>query len=158
MWLNANPVITQFRTQLLACTAVTDAGLVEESFHYPSFSFSTENDPDEIPACLLTETPQQRERYAEGAIPLISGTLTAKFYLPASLAENAGWVETFVRSVVYQLGAQYYGLAWKSFNVTLSSNPTPAQRAADVEAEDNDLPPVVYREAVITAHYGLSRG
>jgi hypothetical protein len=127
---------------------VVAAGFVLASYHYPAF------DPiaDGMPACELAERDMQRERYAEGAIPLISGTLSATFFFDKTQGPDAGYLETFSRAVILELGEQYYGLAIKSMTATLASAVTPGQRAAE-----ENTPGAEYRTVTITAQYGLSR-
>ena len=146
-WMNPYGTITQYRTQLLLCDTIITS-FATGVFHYPSFGPSGAT-PDTLPACLLQEGEQDRDRYAEGAIPLISGILKASFYFEEAQATDAGWLESFCRSVIYDLGKQFNGLPFKNHKVTLSSEPTPGLRAADGEN--------LYRAATITSTYGLTR-
>jgi len=151
-WVNASAVLTQYRAQLLACPTV-DALFDEANFHYPYFQGGSSETPDSLPACLLQEIPQRRVRYAEGAIPLISGTLKACFYFLVTDAVNAGFCETFARDVILELGQQLNGgLAFSDYEVTLSSDPRPGARAAGDTAQQN-----TFRAVTITVQYGLSR-
>lgn len=146
--LGASDIIIQWRTQLKACALLST--WLDSQFHYPAF------DPlaDGIPAVLLAETPHTRERYAEGAIPLIGFSLRADFYLDATNFPDAGYVETFARDIIKQLGSQYYGFAWKSLGTELASDPTPGQRAV---SQDETSPPTLYRVITVRAEVGLSR-
>lgn len=150
-WSNPSDVLTTFRDQLLLCASVIGVPLVEADFHYPSFGV-TGAAPSDLPAVLLQEPVEERERYAEQALPLIGGTLKAAFYFPESVASNAGYMETFCRTVIKELGLQFSGLAFRRFSVSLSTDPKPAARAAGVDDSAN-----MYRAATITVEYGLSR-
>lgn len=143
-----SPIITQWRAQLKACAAIST--WADAQFHCPAF------DPakDGVPGVILAETPHSRERYAEGAVPLISFSLRADFYLDAAIYPDAAYVETFARTIVSQLGAQYYGFAWKSLGTELASDPTPGQRA---EAQDDTAPATLFRVITVRAEVGLSR-
>ena len=151
-WTNPSAVITQWRTQLLACSAVSALPVVEADFHYPFFAGGGLV-PDTLPAVLLQEPEHTRHRYAEGALPLIGGTLKAGFYLDEATATDAGFLETFARNVIEQLGSQYDGgLAFKNYATTLSSEPKPAARAAGANDSRN-----LYRSVILTVQYGLDR-
>jgi len=149
-WTNPSAVIIKWREQLLACAVVDDL-YDEEDFHYPQFAPSGET-PDDILAVLLQESAHNRERIGEGMLPLVGGTLKAQFYLPEDVANDAGYMETFSRTVIAQLGAQYSGIAFREFDVALSSEPKPAARASGANTTSN-----LYRTVTITAMYGLSR-
>lgn len=152
-WSNPSAVLTQWRAQLVASTTVAALPLLSAGFHYPEFTTSGIT-PDTLPVALLQESEEGRERYAEGAIPLISGTLKATFYFAEAMAATAGFMETFARDVIKDLALQSAsgGLAFKSFSTSLSSEPKPTARAAGV-----DTPASMYRAVTITANYGLSR-
>lgn len=150
-WANPSGLITKFRDQLLLCADVTSSGLVSNDFHYPDFA-AAGTTPDTIPAVLLQEPVEERERYAEGAIPLISGTLKAAFFFPLSIAVSAGFMETFARNVIKQLASQSPGISFKGYSTALSTDPKPSARAAGADDTTN-----LYRRVTITVTYGLSR-
>lgn len=149
-WANPSGVLIQFRTQLLACATISAVPMVVGDFHYPEFAAAGIT-PDTLPACLLQEGRGTRERYAEGAVGLIGGTLKASFYFKEAIAVNAGYMETFSRDLIKDLSSQYYGLPFRDWEVTLSSEPKPAARGAGIN-NSNDL----YRAVTITVQYGLT--
>jgi hypothetical protein len=152
-WSNPSAVITQWRDQLLLCPSVAAVPIGSPDVHYPTFAGGDSESPDSLPCALLQEAPQSRTRYAEGAIPLISGMLKANFYFPLTLATSAGFCETFARQVILELGQQYNaGLAFSDFETILSSDPRPGARASG-----EDSPTNTYRAVTITVRYGLSR-
>lgn len=143
----ASGILTQWRTQLRACPSIS-AWEVEQ-FHYPALDLA-----DGLSCVLLAETGHNRDRYAEGAVPLIGFSLRADFYLLVTDYPDAGYVETFARTIVSELGAQYYGFAWKSLGTDLASDPTPGMRAT---AQDESSPSPLYRVITVRADVGLTR-
>jgi len=152
-WSNASPVLIQFRAQLLLSPTILAVPMVQAEFHYPAFGPSGTT-PETMPACLLQETPQERERYAEGALPLVSGTLKAAFFFGEATSLDSGAMEAFARDVIKDLALQSAsgGISFRSFSTSLSSDPKPAARAAGETSAVN-----LYRSVTITANYGLSR-
>ncbi len=140
---NPHGTIQQLADQILLCPAVIAKGIVDETqLWYPNMSV-----PDAVfPAILLTERNQTRTRYAEAAIPLISGTFTIIYF---ETGTDPGELETFARQLVLELGSQYYGLCFREFSVGLCSDPKPGQRAAGGNSD--------YRQISITVQYGLTR-
>jgi hypothetical protein len=152
-WSNPSAVITQWRDQLLLCPVVIAVPIVQADVHYPAFAGGDAEFPDSLPCILVQEAPQSRVRYAEGAIPLISGNLRANFYFPLSIAVSAGFCETFARQVLLELGQQFNsGLAFSDFETILSSDPRPGARASGEDSSTN-----TYRAVTISVRYGLSR-
>lgn len=144
-WQNPPPIVTRFRTHLLACASFTGAGFNASGTHYPAFDIQTET----LPACVLYLTPLRRTRFAEGVLPLVSGTLTAKFYFPST--STVGTLETFAHNITTELGNQFYGLAWRDFETQLASDLNPGQRADGENNANSD-----HRVVSITAEFGLS--
>jgi len=142
---NAIPTITQLSAQVLACPCVIAKPITADEVWYPNISLKMAT----LPAILLVETSQERVRYAEGAIPLISGTFKIIFY---EAGTDPGLVEAFARQLVLELGSQYYGLCFRNFQVGRCSDPTPGQRAVA-----DGKPSADYRSIAITVQYGLSR-
>src|SRR6185369_1458517 len=100
MWSpDASAILLNWRTQLLACSTLSSANFVQNSFHYPNFYF----EKDGLPAILVGEKNHRRTRYAEGAAGLISFDVIAKIYLPTGSDEDAGTIETMARDVVLDL-------------------------------------------------------
>lgn len=152
-WANPSGVMTQWRAQLLLCPSILAVPFAQADFHYPNFEGGSSETPDSLPAVLLQEAPQTRQRYAEGAIPLISGTLRAVFFFPIAMAVNAGFCETFIRAVMLELGEQYNGgLAFSDYECSLSSDPRPGARASETDQTNNS-----FRAVSLTVRYGLTR-
>lgn len=143
VWLNPPPTVLQFRTQLLLCPSLV--AYLEAVYHYPSAD--PERDP--MPYVLLQEPKQTRNRYAEGAVPLISGTLVAAIF---DTTLDTGAFEKLGRQVNFELCTQYFGLAIQSVEAGLASNPTPGAKA---ESENEDGEQMSYRAFLITVNYGL---
>lgn len=139
------PIITQLANQLLLCPSVIAKGITLDDIWYPNFAIK----PGDLPALLLVETPQVRTRYAEGAIPLVSGTLKIIFYEDGT---DPGSLENFARSLCIDLGSQYYGICFRDYHVGLCSDPKPGQRAVAVGSTTAD-----YRQITTTVQYGLTR-
>jgi hypothetical protein len=152
-WSNPSTVITKFRDQLLACTSLGATGLntTTANYHYPKCAFQGDS-PNALPAIRLAETEQNRERYCEGAVGLVGGTLVATFYLDATSTVDVGYTETLARTIVKELFSQFTGIAFRKMDVALSSDLTPGQRAAD-----EDTPYSAYYSITLTVQYGLSR-
>lgn len=144
-WVNAPAIVTQWRDQVVACATVTAAGIVSARAH-TTLAIQT----DTLPAVVMAETAISRERYAEGAGGLPSGTLTAVFYLPSSAYSDAGSVETFARAVVKELLEQPTVIPFREVHSGLCSDPTPGARAAGGNSD--------FRTIDITATYGLRAG
>lgn len=143
---NPTPIITQLASQLLLCPSVIAKGFIDDdNIWYPNFAIKTGT----LPAILLVETPQVRTRYAEGAIPLVSGTLKIIYYEDGT---DPGSLENFARSLCIDLGSQYYGICFRDYHVGLCSDPKPGQRAV---AEGK--PTADYRQITTTVQYGLTR-
>jgi len=141
---NAPATVTQLETQVAACPCVIAKG-AQANIWYPNISLKTVT----LPAILLVEVSQERTRYAEGAVPLISGTFKIVFY---EAGTDPGDMETFARQLILELGEQYYGLCFRSYQVGRCSDPTPGQRAVA-----DGKPSADYRSITITVQYGLSR-
>lgn len=140
---NPTPIVQQMVDQLLLCPSVIAKGITTEvPIWYPSIPLQTAT----LPGLLVVETAQERQRYAEGAIPLISGTFKIVFY---EAGTDPGQMEAFARQLAVDLGSQYYGLCFRSFSVGLCSDPTPGQRAVGGNAD--------YRSISLTVQYGLTR-
>lgn len=146
--INASPILVQWRTQLLACSTLSAFTLGQ--YHTPELDFEVEV----MPAALLQEISLRRDRYAEGAIPLVSFTLIADFYLPPLVAADDCAAEAFARNVINDLGSQYDGFMVKSFSTELCGTLTPGQRAIALEPGNSNQS---FRVARITAEVGLSR-
>jgi hypothetical protein len=160
VWLNPPPTVLQWRTQLLASPTLQGSpwNMVTGSFHYPTLNPTQANPlvpaPDQMPCMVLSEEEQERLRYAEGTIGLISGTLIATLYV-ASTQEggaDAGTLETLLRQVMIDLELQYYGFNFLRMRTKLASNPSPAMQAAG-----QDTLQANYTTASLIVQYGLTR-
>lgn len=144
--INPTPIITQLSAQVLLSPTVTAKGFTDlTNIWYPNLSLKEAV----LPAILLVETPQKRIRYAEGARPLVSGTLKIIYYEAGS---DPGSLENFARSLCIDLGEQYYGICFRDYEVGLCSDPKPGQRAVAVGKPNAD-----YRQITTTVQYGLTR-
>ena len=151
MWDSPPDIVLQFREQLKLCPTIITLGALDSRFNYPNSDLS----PDAVfPQYMLAEPDNQRDRYAEGAVGLVSGALVCTLYLSAAQAATAGAAEKLARTIVKELWGQFYGIAWKSTQVGLASDPLPAQRAP---GSDEDDPQTSLRTITITVYYGLSR-
>lgn len=143
---NPTPIITQLASQVLLCPTVLAKGFTDlTNLWYPNISLKEVV----LPAILLVETPQKRQRYAEGALPLVSGTLKIIYY---EAGTNPGSLENFARSLCIDLGNQYYGICFRDYDVGLCSDPKPGQRAVA-----DGKPNADYRQITTTVQYGLTR-
>jgi hypothetical protein len=144
--VNPTPIITQLAAQLLLSPTVIAKGFTTDAdIWYPNLSLKAAT----FPALLLVETPQKRTRYAEGALPLISGTLKIIYY---EAGTDPGSLENFARSLCIDLGSQYYGICFRDYEVGLCSDPKPGQRAVA-----DGKPNADYRQITTTVQYGLTR-
>lgn len=142
----ASPILLQWRTQLEACATL--AGITQAQYHTPELDIAE----DLFPAVLLQEISLRRDRYAEGAVPLVGFTLTADFYLPFAVAPDDCAAEAFARNVINDLGQQYDGFMIKNMTTELCGTLTPGQRAVGLtDAQMN------FRVARIMAEVGLTR-
>jgi len=142
----ASAILIQWRTQLEACATL--AGITQAQYHTPELDIAA----DTFPAVLLQEISLRRDRYAEGAVPLVGFTLTADFYLPSSVAADDCAAEAFARAVINDLGQQYSGFMIKSMTTELCGTLTPGQRAVGLEDVQMN-----FRVARIQAEIGLTR-
>lgn len=142
----ASAILIQWRKQLEACATL--AAFTQAQYHTPELDIAE----DLMPAVLLQEISLRRDRYAEGAVPLVSFTLTADFYLTPNEAPDDCAAEAFARSVINDLGQQYDGFMVKSFSTELCGTLSPGQRTAGMEETNQN-----FRVARITAEVGLSR-
>jgi hypothetical protein len=149
--INPPPVVTQLRNQLLLCQSFIDVGIDTAKIHYPNASPSGDL-ADTMPFAVIAEQTQKRTKYAEGAIPLVSGTLGVTIYADETSFPTIGDLETFGRQVTLDLGSQFYGLHIRDSECGLASDLSPGQRAAE-----EDTPQAAYRTISLTFHYGLSR-
>lgn len=156
-WLNPPPVITQLRTQLMQCASLTTApfNLAQSAYHYPYAAPVQAADgtaPDAMPFIVLAEQSSEHTRWAEGATGLITGTLLATIYADTVSCPDAGTLETLGRQIPIDLGAQYFGLTFRSITVGVASVPQPGARAAG-----NDTTQAEYHTILLTLTYGLTR-
>ncbi len=149
--ISAPPVVTQLRDQLLLCPSVITAGITTDEIHYPNASPTGELS-DTMPFMVIAELTQKRAKFAEGAIPLVSGSLGVTIYADETSFPTVGDLETFGRQVVLDLGSQFYGLHIRDSECGLASDLSPGQRAAN-----EDTTQAAYRTISLTFHYGLSR-
>jgi hypothetical protein len=103
---------------------------------------------------LLAELGQVRERYAEGAIGLITGQLIADLFVANGFAggSDAGSLETLMRQVIIDLQLQYYGFNFKTMETKLATLPSPGMRAAGA-----DTTQATFTGIRLWATYGLNR-
>jgi hypothetical protein len=159
-WVNPPPTVVQFRNQLLLCPSVTGApwNMTSSEFHYPTMNPSqiSPNQPtfDLMPCAVLADVETERERYAEGAVPLINGDLVATFYIAQEEFPtwDVGTLETQGRQILSDMGAQYFGLSFKRSRIRLASDPKPGQ-----QGDNNSQQQQLYRTFSLHFTYGLSR-
>jgi hypothetical protein len=150
VWTNPTDMLTQFRLQLVACASATSAGIVEANVHYPGASLETNGaaTADPYPIAVIAELSTARQRYAVGAIPIMSGTLQVTIH---DNGTDSSAMETLARNIVAELAAQTPGIPFSNFRVELSSNPMEGERAT---AEDAGATPPFSIQ--IQADYGLN--
>jgi hypothetical protein len=164
VWVNPPPTVLQFRTQLLLCPTVIGTGpfqlgMILANFHYPTLNPSQANPnlppPDPMPCAFLADMETDRERYAEGAVGLISGELVAQFYVASAdtAIYDAGSMETMARQILIELDSQYFGLTFRRKKTKTSSDPKPGQ-----QGDGGTATQALFRTFLISLTYGLSRG
>lgn len=151
-WLNPPPIVEQFRAQLEDCPCLVAIGMTQSRFHYPSADPTGDN-ADPMPFCVIADLNTRRTRYAEGTIPLVSGTLAATIYVDEDSLNNVGDLETLGRQLLIELGQQFYGIPFKELEVGLASDLSPGQRSVGEDTNQG-----AYRTIQIKCPYGLNRG
>jgi hypothetical protein len=143
--------VTALRDMLLACTSVTGAGIDTTKIWYPSSATEADDatTPAALPRMILGEESYTRNRYAEGARGIPSGTLTAVLQADSDI----GTLETLARSICDDLEflSHSQGLANVRCNTALAAEPDAQQRAAD-ETDTS----AKFGTIIINVEYGLS--
>ncbi len=149
-WTTPIPAaVSAFRDMIVACASSVSFGLVQANIHYPK-AVVTGTGAESRPFAVLTEVSHNRSRYAEaGVLGNPSGTLTATIHAESTVST----LEELARNICSELTQQSTGLPLRSAVCTLSSDPTPGQRAADLTTADNTAE---IREVTITVEWGLN--
>ncbi|MBA3622959.1 MAG: hypothetical protein H0W48_00515 [Methylibium sp.] len=135
-WTDPTAVISQLRTQLVACAGWA-AG--ESAVHYPDIEGMA---AASYPLAILAESSRTAEAFAAGLDALSGGTLQVVIYGTGSI----GTVEELGRTILGQLLAQHAGFVFRASECGLSSDPSPAQVAGGS----------AYRSVTLTLSWGLS--
>lgn len=121
MSLTTPPAIVQaFATEIVATTSWT--GDEFTSLWYP-------NKPDfagvTFPIGVIAEMAPRRRIYAEGAGPLLGGTLRLVIYSDVGI----GALETLAHAMLTELLSAYSGIPYNAAECGVSSDPSPAKVA-----------------------------
>lgn len=136
-WVDAPAILTQLRTQLLACAGWPTGQ--SAAIHYPVLEDFT---GETFPLAVLAETSRTFDPYADGAVPLGGGTLQAVIYGTGTI----GATEQLGRTLLSQLIAQPTGIPFRPGECGLSSDASPAKIAGASE----------YRTVTLSLAWGLS--
>lgn len=124
---NAPDVITQFSTQLAACSSWTTG---TAGHWYPSSvgTIATLH-------AVLASMNEERTKYAEGASGVPSGTLRANVFVPTSLGD----AETLGRALIKELTDQDTGLAFRGGSCALAGEAGPSSVAGGDSMQEIEI-------------------
>lgn len=136
-WVDPPAMVTQLRTQLVACAAWTPG---QAGVNYPEVvAMATAT----YPLAVLAATAPRAEYYADGAPPLMNGTLLVVIHS----TDTIGVTEILASTLLQQLLSQIVGIPFRSSECGISSDPSPAKVAGGSS----------YRAVTITLPYGLEK-
>lgn len=126
------PAVEALRDMLLACAAVTSAGIATGSIWYPAAAFDPDaGSADALPAILIVQEGVSRSSYAAGAQGLPGGSLTATVFLSGA-SSSIGAVEDLANDIAQQLMGQSTGLPITTVDVDPAQSITRGQVAGGV--------------------------
>lgn len=135
-WTDPPAIITQLRTQLVACASWSTGINAVNYPELPVLSGAT------FPLALLSEGSRTFDTYADGAAPLAGGMLQVVIHSTGTI----GVTEALGRTILSELLAQWSGIPFRPGDCGLSSDPSPAKVAGGSS----------YRTITLNLAWGLS--
>ena len=135
-WTDPPAILTQLRTQLVACAGWANG---QNAVHYPSLDGLMSAT---MPLAVLAETSRTAEVYADAVAPIPGGTLQVVIYG----TDSVGTMEALGRTILSQLLSQATGIPFRPGECGLSSDPSPGMVAGSSGV----------RSVTLTLSWGLS--